>query len=315
MSDLNQPNEREGQAEQWGRWGQTPASDQPQQLWQAQPAPQQFQQQNPPQYGAPVTPIEVAPPTARGLVNPLVVSGAAAVLLVVSLVGFVLNWVKVVLDFSVESYSMQVEGRMNGFGILKLTENMTDTSDSDTDAQFLAFAILSLVIIVVGAACVFLLRKTPAVGAGLLVVAGALQVIAAILGLLRDETGAVIGDDSGLSDYQRRMFDDLVDSLDVTKGPGQYIVLLTGVLLIALGVLYIWQTHRDSAALVSAGLPGIGVTPGAGMPGSFLGTSDQSESAATQGGSPVSSDQVGPHGEIGGTTGPNQNPSGTPPSA
>lgn len=231
--------------------------------------------------GAPqqVPPVPVAAPPTRSGVNPYIVSGTGVVLLAVSLIGFFLNWVKVVVSMSEGDFGIRVEGRMNGFGMLKLSESVTGSSETDIEAQYLILAILFILLLVVGIVVV-LLRIIPVLGGILVALAGVVELLSAVLGLLGDERDAVYGDTAGISEAERKMIDEMLDQVDVTRGPGQYIVIVAGILLVALGALYALRgggrpsgtpqiniysgtnTYNGYPAPTGGSAPGFGVPPG-----------------------------------------------------
>lgn len=195
------------------------------------------------------------------LANPLIVASAAAVLFLFSLLGLLLRWVKVSLDMSQGGYGLRVESAMNGFGVMKLTENLTGSSEHDTQAEYLVLAVVALLALVAGTV-VIAVRRAPVVGAALVIAGGVLETVGALLSFIGNEKDSVTGAQDGMSEYEKQLLAELVDHIDVSRGPGQYLVILAGLLLIAVGVGYLVLTLRAARNVVPAaawqGAPGAG---------------------------------------------------------
>ena len=171
----------------------------------------------------------------------LLIGAAAVVLAAVSAFGYFTRWIRVSLDLSQGRYGPQIEAVINGFGQLTLRENLTGSSETDLETRYLVFALVPLTLVVLGIV-VTLSRRLPVAGAVLLCLGGVGEIASAVVGLLTDDREAVTGSAEGLSDYERDLVDELVRALSTSKGPGQYIVIAAGLLLVALGVLLVFTT-------------------------------------------------------------------------
>lgn len=221
---------------------------------------------------APQTSVSTAPAASlSGPLNPYVVSGAAAVLFVISLIALFLTWVKVTITMTIEDFSMRVEGTMNGFGMMKLTENVGNTSDSETVSRYLVLGILALLCLLGGIACVLVRQLPRFIGPLLFIISGVLFLVSAVIGLVSDEVAGVEEGATGggaVTGAERQMIDDMLAGTDVSKGPGQYIIIVVALLLIALGAVYLALAQRAGtlgvagARPVSTGFPGAAGHPG-----------------------------------------------------
>lgn len=223
----------------------------------------QFNQDGP--LGRPVAPgpypaapgTTVTPGVPGVLTGPFSVAGTAAVLVVLSLAGLFLRWTRVVLDMPAGGgFSLRIEATMNGFGVLRLAENLTGSDSRDIQVEYLVLAVVALLVLCAGVALI-VLRRVPVLGAGLLIAGGALETVGALIGLVGDGKDAVTGARSGMSDYEAQLLGEITRNLDVSKGPGQYVVVLAGLLLAALGVWYlVWTLRAQRVAQTGPAVPG-----------------------------------------------------------
>jgi hypothetical protein len=175
------------------------------------------------------------------LTTPLITTGLAAVLLVVSVIAFAVKWVTTGFSLSLAGQSLSLSATVNGFGMQKVSGDLG--SDSALEGDYLAFAIVTLVLIVVGAVLVLAVPRVRKIGAIVLVLGGVVEVVYGVLiaaGVLGQDKEDVLGDDldtlRSLSPELAKQFE---DAFSFGTGAGPWIAIVAGVLVVALGVLYI----------------------------------------------------------------------------
>lgn len=243
----------------------TPASpgdgqpDQPQQnpYRQAQQPPQEpWQAAQPGQPGQPEGasaglsggPAGRLPAGLTGLLQPLYVGAAGAVLLVLTVISFLLTWGK----GTMEAGGQKVTVSQNGFG------RVSAEGEGETRVLFVLITLLILVLVAVGAVLVVVtgLRK---LGALLIVAGGAFEVLYGLVGFI-SKVGAGGG-------FGQSGFDDLVElaGVDYTTsfGFGAVLAFLLGVLTVALGALYLLSVPGPVIPRnIAASFPGTQAQPG-----------------------------------------------------
>jgi hypothetical protein len=88
------------------------------------------------------------------LTTPLITAGLAAVLLVLSVVAFAVKWLTADFSMPLGPQTLSLSSTVNGFGMQKLSGDLG--SDSALSGQYLAFALVTLVLLAVGAVLVLL---------------------------------------------------------------------------------------------------------------------------------------------------------------
>ncbi|OLT56134.1 hypothetical protein BJF89_11930 [Corynebacterium sp. CNJ-954] len=170
--------------------------------------------------------------------HPLIAAVATGLLALVAVVGLSLPWARTVVSAGqAGSEDADMILTMSGFGMVKSTFEAVGLQESWIEATFLSIAVVLLFLVLASAVLVAFtpLRRIAAVivagsGAGLT----AYSIYGLVTGLGLDDK-LFTDDTSGLSEQESAIIKSLLDSLTASTGPGEYVVLVAGVLLLALG--------------------------------------------------------------------------------
>lgn len=205
--------------------------------------------------GNPETPAAPATPAAPGgaggtggmtklqylhalATHPVIAAVATGLLALVAVVGLSLPWARTVVSAGqAGSEDADMILTMSGFGMVKSTFEAIGLQESWIEAPFLSIAVVLLFLVLASAVLVAFtpLRRIAAVivagsGAGLT----AYSIYGLVTGLGLDDK-LFTDDTSGLSEQEAAIMKSLLDSLTASTGPGEYVLLVAGVLLLALG--------------------------------------------------------------------------------
>ena len=169
--------------------------------------------------------------------NPLIVGGTLAVLALVSVFGLSMRWGRLVVDQG-EDNQMQIS--MSGFGGFKAQMESVGLAESAFDSLYFSISIALVVVALVGAGLVAItpLRRIGGVVAaisGLGFLGYAIYGLVTSLGITPEEQ---VGTPQDLGPEGEAMIQQIIDATTSSVGPGQYSVLVSGVLIAALGVYF-----------------------------------------------------------------------------
>lgn len=170
--------------------------------------------------------------------HPLIAAVATGLLALVAVVGLSLPWARTVVSAGqAGSEDADMILTMSGFGMVKSTFEAIGLRETWIEATFLSVAVVLLFLVLASAVLVAFtpLRRIAAVivagsGAGLT----AYSIYGLVTGLGLDDK-LFTDDTSGLSEQETAIMQSLLDSLTASTGPGEYVALVAGVLLLALG--------------------------------------------------------------------------------
>lgn len=175
------------------------------------------------------------------LTTPLITAGVAAVLLVLTVVAFAVKWLTADFSLSLAGQTLSLSSSTNGFGMQKVTGDLG--SDSATAGEYLAFAIVTLVLIVVGAVLVLLAPRLRKIGAVVIALGGAVELVYGVLiaaGVIGMDKEDVLGDDlDTLRTLSPELAQQFEDAFSFGTGAGPWIAVVVGALAILLGVLFV----------------------------------------------------------------------------
>lgn len=189
------------------------------------------------------------PPGRRG--SPLLVPAAALVLLVAAVVGLLLTWVEITMDVTVLGQRIHFSSTANGFGLSTLTEDYTGASETTVSGKYLFFAVVAMVLLVTGGLLATVRTLSAVAVAVPFILSGAVFMLSGVIGLVSDDRsgvrdGAVGAAGPNPTAARQQLITDMLDGTEVSKGPGQYIGLVVGVLVVALGLLCLARSRsRD----------------------------------------------------------------------
>jgi hypothetical protein len=208
------------------------------------------------------------------LTTPLITAGLAAVLLVLSVVAFAVKWLTADFSMPLGPQTLSLSSTVNGFGMQKLSGDLG--SDSALSGQYLAFALVTLVLLAVGAVLVLLVPRLRKIGALVVAVGGAVEFVYGLLiavGVLGMDKSDVLGDDlDSLRSLSPQLAQQMEDAFSFGTSAGPWIAIVVGVLAVALGVLFLIGAPGPllpPAAVrpVQPGQPGQPGNPGQPFPG------------------------------------------------
>ncbi|MGJ0182341.1 hypothetical protein [Corynebacterium glyciniphilum] len=170
--------------------------------------------------------------------HPLIAAVVTALLALVAVVGLSLPWARTVVSAGqagAEDADMILT--MSGFGMVKSTFEAVGLQETWIEATFLSVAVVLLFLVLASAV---LVAFTPLRRVAAVIVAGtgagftAYAIYGLVTGLGLDEK-LFTDDTSGLGDQEAAILQSLLDSLTTSTGPGEYVVLVAGILLLMLG--------------------------------------------------------------------------------
>ncbi len=226
--------------------------------WSNQPVPD-------PRSAAPVQTGPGYAPPSRGEVlraygtQPILVAVAVALLTLLAVFGLALRWGQLQMPYPGD---INMEISTSGFGVLSFQMDVAGVSDSALDATFLTVAIIILFFVLAGAA-LMALTSLKRVGSVVTTVGGVGLIAYAIYGLV---TGLGVTGESdatkaeGLGADGEELLRQLMDAAESSVGPGQYVVLVIGVLIVALGGFFAissdaaWLPDKDQGSDPDAAL-------------------------------------------------------------
>lgn len=170
--------------------------------------------------------------------HPLIGALCTAVLALVAVVGLALPWARTVISAGPAGPDdADMVFTVTGFGLVKSTFEAIGLQESWIEAAFLSTAVVLLFLASASAVLVAFtaLRRIAALvvaGSGAGMAAYAVYGLVTGLGL---EESLFTGDTSGLGEQEAALVQSLLDAQTTSTGPGEYVVLVAGVLLLALG--------------------------------------------------------------------------------
>lgn len=212
-----------------------------------------------PEVGAPVVPgkqteadtqrKQSTPQVLNALAtHPLIVAVATGLGVLVAVVGLSLEWARTVVGAGAgEGQESAMSFSVSGFGLIQGRFDAAGLQESWMDAMFLSIS-ASLIFLVLASALLIAFTPLRRVGSVVVAASGVGFIAYSIYGMVTGlgvEDELFSGDTAAMTEEDQAIIQSLIDSLNTSTGPGTYVTLVAGVLLVAVGAYFALRSGFD----------------------------------------------------------------------